>query len=38
MNDDFSFDVADSADMALDLSFSSLPLLEGEAAPGFRLP
>ena len=38
MNDDFSFDGADAADMPLDLSFSSLPLPEGEAAAGFHLP
>ena len=38
MNDNFSFDGADAADMPLDLSFSSLPLPEGEAAAGFHLP
>ena len=38
MNDNFSFDGADVADMPLDLSFSSLPLPEGEAAAGFHLP
>ena len=38
MNDNFSFDGADAADMPLDLSFSSLPLQEGEAAAGFHLP
>jgi len=37
MNDNFSFDGADAADMPLDLSFSSLPLPEGEAAAGFHL-
>ena len=38
MNDNFSFDGADAVDMPLDLSFSSLPLPEGEAAAGFHLP
>ena len=38
MNDNFSFDGADAADMPLDLSFSSLSLPEGEAAAGFHLP
>ena len=38
MNDNFSFDGADAADMPLDLSFSSLPLPEGEAVAGFHLP
>lgn len=38
MNDNFSFDGADAADMPLDLSFSSLPLPEGEATAGFHLP
>lgn len=38
MNDNFSFDGADAADMPLYLSFSSLPLPEGEAAAGFHLP
>lgn len=38
MNDNFSFDGADAADMPLDLSFSSLPLPEGEAAAGLHLP
>ncbi len=38
MNDNFSFDGADAADMPLDLSFSSLPLPEGEAAARFHLP
>lgn len=38
MNDDFSFDGANAANMPLDLSFSSQPLPEGEAATGFHLP
>lgn len=38
MNDDFSFDGAAAADMPLDLSFSSMPLPEGEAATGFHQP
>ena len=38
MNDDFSFVGANAANMPLDLSFSSQPLPEGEAATGFHLP
>ncbi len=38
MSDDFSFNGSDAANMPLDLSFSSQPLPEGEAATGFHLP